>query len=105
MVSIDDYIEQLTAGQESDDLEFKTAKGGFPGSFWETYSAFANTNGGTIILGVVENASGLILQGIDDSMVEKYKKEFWSTVNNRNNISVNILTNNDVQETEYDGTS
>ena len=28
MVSIDDYIEQLTAGQESDDLEFKTAKGG-----------------------------------------------------------------------------
>ena len=103
MVSIDDYIEQLTAGQESDDLEFKTAKGGFPGSFWETYSAFANTNGGTIILGVVENASGLILQGIDDSMVEKYKKEFWSTVNNRNKISVNILTNNDVQETEYDG--
>ena len=53
MVSIDDYIEQLTTGQESDDLEFKTAKGGFPGSFWETYSAFANTNGGTIILGVV----------------------------------------------------
>lgn len=103
MVSIDDYIEQLTTGQESDDLEFKTAKGGFPGSFWETYSAFANTNSGTIILGVVENASGLILQGIDDSMVEKYKKEFWSTVNNRNKISVNILTNNDVQETEYDG--
>lgn len=98
MVSIDDYIEQLTAGQESDDLEFKTAKGGFPGSFWETYSAFANTNGGTIILGVVENASGLILQGIDDSMVEKYKKELWSTVNNRNKISVNILTNNDVQD-------
>lgn len=33
-------IESLIAGFESSEVEFKSAKGGFPGSFWETYSAF-----------------------------------------------------------------
>ncbi|MEG0808155.1 MAG: ATP-binding protein, partial [Alistipes sp.] len=47
-------IESLMKDSESVDVEFKSAKGGFPGGFWETYSAFANTQGGTIIFGVKE---------------------------------------------------
>lgn len=36
-------------------LECKKAQRSVPNSLWDTYSAFANTYGGTILLGVVEH--------------------------------------------------
>ena len=96
-------IESLTANDESVDVEFKTAKGGFPGSFWETYSAFANTQGGVIVLGVKEKNGRFTLDGITQEQVRKYKKMFWDNVNNKAHCSANILQEKDVQTGEYDG--
>ena len=100
---IREFIDDLLCQKESEDLEFKQASGGFPGSFWDTYSAFANTEGGTIILGIVEKNDELYLDILSDEMVEKYRKDFWNNVNNKSTISCNLLGNDDVQIVKYNG--
>ena len=98
-----DKIESLMTDYESTEVEFKSAKGGFPGSLWETYSAFANTQGGVIVLGVKEKQGKFGLDGLTLGQVRKYKKEFWDNVNNKAHCSSNILQDSDVQEGEYNG--
>ena len=39
---------------ENREVEFKESKNKLPKSLWETYSSFANTKGGFIILGIKE---------------------------------------------------
>ena len=67
-----------------------------PISLWDTYSAFANCYGGIIILGIKENEDGSWkATGLEDEV--KLQKEFWNTVNNKNKVSVNLLTDRDVK--------
>ena len=77
---IREFLNDILTKKESEDLEFKHASGGFPGSFWDTYSAFANTEGGTIIFGVEEKNEGLYLDVISDETVDKYQKDFGITL-------------------------
>ncbi len=46
-----DIFELMDMGENSE-IEFKKAKNSVPKDLWETYSAMANTNCGTIVLGV-----------------------------------------------------
>ena len=89
-------ISQFDSYREDNRREVKKAKGGLPVSLWETYSAFANCYGGVIILGVKENKDGSWhMTGLGNA--EKLRKDFWDTINNKNKVSINLLTDNDIE--------
>ncbi|MCL1809934.1 MAG: putative DNA binding domain-containing protein [Clostridiales bacterium] len=95
-------LDKLSNYKENSRLEAKKAAGGLPHSIWETYSAFANTNGGVILLGVEENADKTLrIAGLENP--EKLVVDFWNSVNNSNKVSVNILKDKNVQIAEYRG--
>lgn len=73
-----------------------------PHSIWETYSAFANTFGGYILLGVVENADKSF-SSVPLPSPEKLVVDFWNSVNNHSVVNVNILSDQNVQIVESDG--
>ena len=51
-------IFHLNSSVEHDTLESKEASVGLPRNIWDTYSAFANTDGGVILLGSRKSQRG-----------------------------------------------
>ena len=89
-------INSLVKIGETAQVEFKSARGGFPGSFWESYSAFANTNGGIIVLGVVEKNNKFHFDNLNEETITKYKKIFWDCAHNREKISTCLPRESDI---------
>ena len=90
---------------EWDDFEVKEASGGVPKSIWETVSAFSNTAGGWIILGVkeskVKSVSTYEITGIDKA--EKMEQDIISTLRSVSKFNVPILAT--AQLLDFDGKS
>ena len=95
-------LSQLSKYKENNRLEAKKAQGGLPHSIWETYSAFANTFGGYILLGVAENADKSF-SSVPLPSPEKLVADFWNSVNNHSIVNVNILSDRNVQIVESGG--
>ena len=94
------FIDEFKDSREGQTLEFKEAGVSLPADLWETYSAFSNTEGGRIVLGVSEHIDGngqktFSFDGVSDS--ESLMKEFWDTVRNARKISCDVMFSDDVE--------
>ena len=88
--------------RENNRIEAKQATGGLPESIWETYSAFANTQGGVILLGVEELADKS-LHAIDLLDPQWIIEDLWTGLEDPKVVSRNILTPDDVEIHVVDG--
>ena len=77
-MNIADQIRLKLQLKENSEVEYKSAAGGFPkAEFWRSFSALANTNGGTIVLGVKEKNHKFMSDGLFEELDAKYKSIFW----------------------------
>jgi len=99
-------LEDLSLLRESVSLECKLAngrdgQGALPDDFWPTYSAMANADGGVVVLGLRERQGRFEPAGIAN--VEKVRAELFNNLNNRQKVSVNLLTDAHVREWVVEG--
>mgnify|MGYP002531361041 CR=1 FL=1 len=70
-----EILNKLNLGEDHE-RECKLATGGLPESIWETYSSFANTEGGIIILGISEKDDQCFYDGLPQMVMRKFQDDF-----------------------------
>lgn len=73
----EELIHKLSA-LEWEDFEVKEAKGELPKLVWETVSAFSNTNGGWLVLGIKQAGTMFEVCGVGNA--EKLEQDFLNTL-------------------------
>ncbi|EPX9364577.1 AlbA family DNA-binding domain-containing protein, partial [Aeromonas veronii] len=101
-------LTDLETLAESEQVEFKLAagrdgKGALPQDFWSSYSAMANGRGGWVILGVEEKERKFIPVGVTE--LDKVQQDLFNQLNDRDRVSVNLLSAQNVQVVHLAGKS
>lgn len=99
-------LDDLGWLSESIDVECKLAagqdgRGKLPEDFWATYSAFANTHGGLVVLGAKEKDGRFELRGVPDA--DRVITDLFNNLNNPKQVSVNLLTDAHVRKLPLPG--
>ena len=100
-------LEDVSAMAESVDLECKAAQGRdgqgeLPEDFWKSYCAMATSDGGVIWLGIEEKPRGQF-QALGLANAEKVRKALWDNLNNRKQVSLNLLSDQQIQPVNVGG--
>ena len=95
-------IQNLQNYRENNRIEAKQALGGLPESIWETYSAFANAEGGVILLGV-EELPDKSLHALDLLDPQWLIDDFWAILRDPERVSANILREDQVRIHQVEG--
>lgn len=98
----DTLMQLLTRLDPAEDVEveYKRAHGGIPRDVWESISAFANTRGGCIVLGVNESG-GFEVEGVSNA--DARRKELWDALRNPQKLSSAVCDERDVSVEHVDG--
>lgn len=99
MIQTERELRELLEFGEKISLECKKAESNLPNSIWSTYSAFANTIGGVILLGVEETQrAGELYPSYEIGGVrnaDRQIKDFWNHINS-DSVNANILSDGNV---------
>lgn len=94
-------IDDRLIGREALELEFKKASGNVPKSMWETVSAFANTSGGWIVLGVNDEVKPPAIEGVANA--HNLLQTFFNLMRNEQKISAEVCGATDAAIEELGG--
>ena len=93
--------EWLENSHEKYYMELKKSASSLPSDFWPSYSAFANTEGGWIVLGVLEDLVKNEIRGVTNAT--GIITDLWNLLSNPQKTNVRCVENTDVHTFEIDG--
>lgn len=97
---IEELLQKLNL-RENLELEFKTSLGGIPSTMWETISAFANTQGGWVLLGVREDKEEIQVEGLKNAA--SMKQDVVNLMRNRQKINLEVCGQEDIRVENISG--